>query len=143
VAIALSVVVSTLVDFQFKFFIQHVYPDPHALTPVLRQVLRRLNALSLLFQFSVAGWVLKRFGLGLSAASQPFTALLFTPVDHRHPVWWAIVAMRWIQGVVFQTLGRSSTEICYTAIHPRQRSRIKPAIDTLVERWSDAASVCC
>ena len=42
-ALALSVVVSTLVDFQFKLFIQHVYPDPHALTQFFREVLRRIE----------------------------------------------------------------------------------------------------
>ncbi len=52
---------------------------------------------------------------------------------------WVVIAMRWIQGVLSQTLGKSSNEIYYTAIRPSQRRRIKPAIDTLVERWSDAA----
>ncbi|HEX7879113.1 MAG TPA: HEAT repeat domain-containing protein, partial [Candidatus Eisenbacteria bacterium] len=48
------------------------------------------------------------------------------------------VAMRWIQGVVFQTLGKSSSEIYFAAIQPTERRLVKPAIDTLVERWSDA-----
>src|SRR6185503_9662414 len=42
------------------------------------------------------------------------------------------------QGVVFQTVGKSSAEIYYAAINPRLRRRVKPAIDTLVERWADA-----
>jgi AAA family ATP:ADP antiporter len=138
-ALALSVVVSTLVDFQFKVFIQHAYTDPHALTRFFGKFYVGLNALSLVFQFSVAGWVLKRLGLGPTTALQPVTAMLFTAWIAVSPIWWAVVAMRWIQGVVFQTLGRSSAEIYYTAIHPRGRRRIKPAIDTLVERWSDAA----
>ena len=137
--LALSVVVSTLVDFQFKMFLQHVYPDPHALTKFFGEFYVGLNALSLLFQFSVAGWVLQRLGLGPATALQPVTAVLFTSWITISPVWWAIVAMRWIQGVVFQTIGKSSAEIYYTAIHPRARRRIKPAIDTLVDRWSDAA----
>ena len=82
---------------------------------------------------------MQRLGLGPATALQPITAMLFTSWITISPVWWAIVAMRWIQGVVFQTLGKSSAEIYYTAIHPRERRRIKPAIDTLVERWSDAA----
>lgn len=139
VGLALSVVVSTLVDFQFKMFLQHVYPDPHALTKFFGEFYVGLNALSLLFQFSVAGWVLQRLGLGPATALQPITAMLFTSWITISPVWWGIVAMRWIQGVVFQTVGKSSAEIYYTAIHPRARRRIKPAIDTLVDRWSDAA----
>jgi HEAT repeat protein len=50
-----------------------------------------------------------------------------------------VLAMRWIQGVVFQTLGKSSAEIYFMAVRPHERRRIKPAVDTLVDRWSDAA----
>jgi ATP/ADP translocase len=137
-ALALAVVVSTLVDFQFKSFIGTIYPNPHALTHFLGKFYVGLNALSLLFQFTMAGWILTRFGLGATTALQPITAMLFTSWIVVTPIWWVIVSMRWIQGVVFQTLGRSSAEIYYAAIHPRERRRIKPAIDTLVERWADA-----
>jgi AAA family ATP:ADP antiporter len=139
VCLALSVVVSTLVDFQFKLFIQRSYTDPHALTQFFGKFYVGLNALSLLFQFSLAGWVLQRLGLGFATAAQPVTAMIFTSWIVVAPVWWAVVAIRWLQGVVFQTLGKSTAEIYYTAIHPRERRRIKPAIDTLVDRWSDAA----
>ncbi len=139
VGLALSVVVSTLVDFQFKWFIQGIYPDPHSLTQFFGKFYVGLNALSLLFQFSVAGLVLQRLGLGPATALQPITALLFASWITVSPVWWVIVALRWFQGVVFQTLGKSTAEIYYAAIRARERRRIKPAIDTLVDRWSDAA----
>lgn len=137
-ALALAVVVSTLVDFQFKVFIQSLYPDSLALTRFLGKFHVGLNALSLLFQFSVGAWVLKRLGLKPATALQPIAAMLFTTWITVSPLWWPVVALRWIQGVVFQTLGRSSAEIYYTAVHPRERRRIKTAVDTLVERWSDA-----
>jgi hypothetical protein len=50
-----------------------------------------------------------------------------------------VVAMRWIQGVLFQTLGKSASEIYYAAIRPDERRRMKPATDTIVERVADAA----
>ncbi len=140
IALALSVVVSTLVDFQFKLYIQSVYPDQHSLTQFFGKFYVGLNALSLLFQFSVAGLILRRLGLGAATALQPITAVAFMSWIVLSPIWLVIVAMRWIQGIVFGTLGKSSAEIYYTAIHPRERRRIKPAIDTLVERWSDAAA---
>ena len=46
--------------------------------------------------------------------------------------------MRWIQGVLFQTLGKSASEIYYAAIRPDERRRMKPATDTIVERVADA-----
>jgi ATP/ADP translocase/HEAT repeat protein len=137
-ALALSVIVSTLVDFQFKVYIQRLYPDPHALTQFLGKFYVGLNALALVFQFSVGGWLIYRLGLGRSNALQPVTAILFVSGLALGAGWWIVVGLRWIQGVVFQTLGKSSAEIYFMAVGSRERRRIKPAVDTLVDRWSDA-----
>lgn len=137
--LALSVIVSTLVDFQFKLFIQRLYPDPHALTQFFGKFYVGLNALALVFQFSAGGWLMYRLGLGPTTGLQPITATLFVSGLALGVGWWPVVAMRWLQGVVFQTLGKSSAEIYFMAVRPHERRRIKPAVDTLVDRWSDAA----
>ncbi len=137
--LALSVIVGTLVDFQFKLFIQHAYPDPRALTRFLGAFYAGLNSLALLFQFGIAGWLLTRLGLGTATGLQPGAVMMFATLAVVNTGGWVVVAMRWIQGVVSQTLGKSASEIYYAAIRPSERRRIKPAIDTLVERWSDAA----
>ena len=137
--LALSVVVSTLVDFQFKLYIQRLYPNPHALTQFLGTFYVVLNAAALVFQFGVAGWLMRRFGLAASTGLQPTAVMLFAPVVAVATGGWGVIAMRWIQGVLFQTLGKPASEIYYAAIHPSERRRIKPMIDTLAERWSDAA----
>jgi ATP/ADP translocase len=137
-ALALSVIVGTLVDFQFKYLVHREYPDPHALSQFLGRFYVALNALSLLFQFAAAGWLLQRFGLGLSTGLQPVAIVALASWALVTPVMWVVIAMRWTQGVLSQTLGKSTSEIYYTAIRPAQRRRIKPAVDLLVERWSDA-----
>jgi ATP:ADP antiporter, AAA family len=136
--IALSVIVGTLVDFQFKAVVQQAHPDPQALMAFLGRFYVVLNALALAFQFGVAGFLMHRLGLGLSAGLEPASVLVFASSMAIGAEWWAVVALRWVQGVLFQTIGKSTTEICYAAVHPRERRRIKTAIDTLVERWSDA-----
>src|SRR5207237_978407 len=73
IGLALSVIVSTLVDFQFKYFIQRLYPDPHRLAEFLGIFYVVLNSLALLFQFGAAGWLLQRIGLGASTGLQPTT----------------------------------------------------------------------
>jgi len=138
-ALTLSVVVGTLVDFQFKYYIVHIYPNPHDLTQFLGKFYVVLNALSLLFQFGMAGWLLQRMGLGISTGLQPAAVLLMESWIAFGPGLGVVVALRSIQGVLSGTLGKSTAEIYYTPIRPSERRRIKPAIDTLVERWSDAA----
>src|SRR5262245_46277203 len=138
VGLVLSVIISTLVDWQFKAMIQRLYPDPHALAEFLGTFYVGLNALALLFQFVVAGWILQRIGLGASNGLQAATVLAFASWMVLGAGGWVVIAMRWVQGVVFQTLGKSTGEIYFAAIRPNERRRIKPAIDTLTERWGDA-----
>ena len=138
VALALSVIVGTLVDFQFKYLVQRSFFDPLALTQFLGRFYVGLNALSLLLQFGVAGWLLQRLGLGVSTALQPASILALATWAVIAPGMWVVIAVRWTQGVLSQTVGKSANEIYYAAIRTNLRRRIKPAIDTLVERWSDA-----
>lgn len=137
--LALSVIVGTLVDFQFKLLLREHYPDPQALTQFLGRFYVVLNALAIVFQFGIAGWLLQRLGLGVSTGLQPASVMALSTWLAVAPGMWVMVGLRWIQGALSQTLGKSTSEIYYTAIRPRERRRIKPAIDTLVERWSDAA----
>jgi AAA family ATP:ADP antiporter len=138
IALALSVVIGTLVDFQFKLLLQKMYPDAHHLSQFLGTFYVGLNAVSLLLQFGAAGWLLQRLGLAVSTALQPGAVLVFVGAAAVTTGGWGVIALRWVQGLISQTLGKSSTEIYYAAIHPVERRRLKPAIDTLVERWSDA-----
>lgn len=139
VGLALSVIVGTLVDFQFKLFLRDTYPDPRQLTQFLGRFYFVLNGLSLVFQFGLAGWLLQRLGLGVSTTLQPVVVLGLSTWLAIGPGMWLMVGLRWVQGVLSQTLGKSTNEIYYSAIRPNERRRVKPAIDTLVERWSDAA----
>ncbi|HKO22075.1 MAG TPA: HEAT repeat domain-containing protein, partial [Candidatus Eisenbacteria bacterium] len=138
-ALALSVIVSTLVDFQFKFFIQDIYTDSAALARFLGKFYLILNLLALIFQFGAVAWLFARLGLATSTGLQPALVMIFSWWVALSTGWWAVVALRWVQGVVLQGIGKSSAEIYYMAVRPPERRRIKPAIDTLVERWSDAA----
>ena len=138
-ALTLSVCISTLVDFQFKIFVQKMFPAPHDLTRFLGTFQVALNSVSLLLQFGATGWLLQRLGLGPSTGLQPGTVLVFASWAALTTGGWAVIAMRWLQGVVALTLGKSSNEIYYAAIRPNERRRIKPALDTIIERWSDAA----
>jgi len=138
VALALSVIVGTLVDFQFKYFAQHAYPNPHDLTQFLGKFYAAMNAFALVLQIGAAGWILRRLDLAASTEIQPASMMLLGGWAAVTGGWWPILALRGVQGVFSQVLGKSSSEIYYMAIRPPERRSIKPAIDTLVERWSDA-----
>src|SRR5207245_2971999 len=115
--LALSVIVSTLVDFQFKYYIQRMYSDPHDLTRFLGRFYVGLNATALLFQFGIAGWLIQRFGLAASTGLQPTSVMLFSTWVALSAGWWAVLAMRWGQGVVFQPLGSAWAALYYCVIH--------------------------
>ena len=138
ISLALSVIVGTLVDFQFKYLVQRSFFDTQSMTQFLGRFYVGLNALSLLLQFGAAGWLLQRLGLGVATGLQPTAILALATWASIAPGMWVVIALRWSQGVLSQTVGKSGNEIYYAAIRPNVRRQIKPAIDTLVERWSDA-----
>src|SRR5262245_11164729 len=92
IALGLSVAVSTLVDFQFKYYAQLMYPEPHALAQFLGRFYVGLNTLALLFQFVVAGWLLQRIGLGPSNGLQPATLMVLASWTALSGGWWVVVA---------------------------------------------------
>jgi ATP/ADP translocase/HEAT repeat protein len=138
--LALSVVVSTLVDFQFKYAAQQAYPDSHRLTSFLGLFYAGLNGLALLVQFGAAGWIVRRTGVFFSTLPQPVSVLVFATWIVFSPIFGVIVALRYVQGVLFQTLGKSAFELYFMAVRPHERQKVKPALDTLVERLADAAA---
>ncbi len=137
-AIILSVVVATLIDFQFKYVAQKAYPQRDDLTRFLGAFHAGLNGIAMLAQFGAAGWLLRRVTLGASAGIQTGSVLAFSFLSFVSPASGILLAMRWVQGVVFQTIGKSSTEIYYQAVRPPDRRRIKPALDVMGERSADA-----
>ncbi|MEO6462154.1 MAG: HEAT repeat domain-containing protein, partial [Candidatus Eisenbacteria bacterium] len=138
IALGLAVVVATLVDFQFKYFAQQAHPNPDDLAAFLGRFYAGFHALALVIQLGVAGWLLRRLGIGAASGLQPLTMLLFGVGLVLAPIWPVALAMRWVQGIAFQTLGKSSSEIYFMAIRPPERRQIKPALDVVVERGADA-----
>jgi len=137
-SIALSVFASTLVDFQFKQLAYETFPDRQALTRFLGVFHAGLDGFAILVQFGIAGWILRHVGMGLAAGIQPASVLMFSAWMMLSPAWSAVLALRWIQGVAFQTVGKSVAEIQFMAVRPVERRRVKPAIDVVVERGADA-----
>lgn len=138
--LALSVVVSTLIDFQFKFAAQQAFPNSHALTRFLGLFYAGLNGLALVVQFGAAGWLVRRTGVFYSTLPQPLSVVVLATWVMFSPIFGIIFALRWVQGVLFQTLGKSSFELYFMAVRPADRAKIKPALDTLVERVADAGA---
>lgn len=137
-AVILSVLVATMVDFQFKYLAEKAYPSRGSLTRFLGAFHAGLNGFAMLVQFGAAGWILRHAGLGPSAALQTMSVLAFSLLSLAAPAWGVVLALRWVQGVTFQTLGKSVAEIYYMAVRPPERRRVKPAIDVIAERSADA-----
>ncbi len=138
--LGLAVVVSTLVDFQFKALAQQAYPDAAGLARFLGGFYAGLNVLALVVQFGVAGWLLRRLGIGAASSLQPASMFVIGAGLFIAPLWPVAQAMRWVQGIVSQTLGKSSSEIYFMAIRPPERRQVKPLIDVVVERGADAVA---
>src|SRR4029079_13547665 len=99
-----------------------------------------LNGLALVVQFGIAGFLVRRAGVFFSTLPQPLFVLVFGSWIVFSEILEGIVALRYVQGVLFQTLGKSAFELYFMAVRPHERQKVKPALDTLVERLADAAA---
>lgn len=137
-SLVLAVMISTLVDFQFKYLAERTFPDRQSLTRFFGTFYVVLNGSAIVGQFFLAGWILRNLGLAAAGSVQPATVLPLALTCIVSPIWSLVLALRWAQGVLFQTLGKSTTEIYFMAVRPPDRRRIKAAVDVIAERGADA-----
>ena len=98
-----------------------------------------VSIVTLVFQVVIVGWLMKRFGLGITLAIFPLTYLIGVTTLALSPTL-AVVA-------VISVLGRSaeygicnpSREVLFTAVNRENRYKAKSFIDTVVRRGGDSA----
>lgn len=92
---------------------------------------------SVLVQITVTGPLLRRFGLSLTLLLLPALLVMGSSVVVLWPVFWAVLLTNsFDQGLRF-SLDRSSFELLYLPVSPEVRTRVKAAIDLVVNRAAD------
>ncbi|HEU4343849.1 MAG TPA: Npt1/Npt2 family nucleotide transporter [Candidatus Binatia bacterium] len=138
--ILFSVVVSTLIDFQFKAAAKQAYPSRGDLTGFFSSYYGWLSVATFFAQVVLTGKTLTAFGLRPSLYLTPgalFTGSLTIMI---WPSLLAAALTRMADVTLRNSIHRSGMEILYMAVPSGVMRRVKSFLDVVIERVGDASA---
>ena len=140
VLILVSVIVSTLIDFQFKAAAKEAHPTKEALTAFFSSYYGWLSIATFFTQFVLTGKALSKFGLHLSLYFTPSVLLTGSVAIMIWPSLIAAALTRMADATLRNSIHRSSLEIIYMAVPSNIMKTIKTFLDVVIERVGDASA---
>ena len=132
-----SVIVTGLVDYQFKVVAQTRYADAAGLATFFGRIFVWVNIAAIVIQLAGTRWLLQRFGAGTAAALLPAGLAITATVTILSPrMRWVVTSRIWDQTLRF-SLNKSATEMFYFPLDVGLRRRAKALIEAGIERFGD------
>jgi len=138
--ILVSVVVSTLFDFELKTAAKASYPSKSALAIFFSSYYGWLSVATLFSQLILTGKALSKLGLSASLYVTPVTLLTGALAIMIWPGLIAAALTRIADAALRNSIHRSSMEIIYMAVPANVKKAIKTFLDVVVERAGDASA---
>jgi AAA family ATP:ADP antiporter len=138
--IFLSVIVSTLIDYQFKAAAKAAYPSTEALASFFGSYYAWLSALTLLAQLWLTGKLLMDWGLTPGLLLLPLTLLAGSIGILAWPGLFSATATRLAEASLRTSVYHSGVEILYLPIADFIKKKIKVFLDVTVERLGDGTA---
>jgi len=138
--ILVSVIVSTLIDFELKFAAKEIYPSKSALAGFFSSYYGWLNVATLFAQVMLTGRILSKFGLRSSLYVTPVALLTGSLAIMVWPGLLAAALTRIADASLRNSIHRSSMEIIYMGVPAGLKKAIKTFLDVVVERVGDASA---
>jgi AAA family ATP:ADP antiporter len=135
-----SVIVSTLIDYQFKAAAKTAYPSADALASFFGTYYACLSVITLFAQVWLTGRLLTGFGLTPSLLVLPFTLLGGTISLLLWPGLFTATGTRLAEASLRTSLNDSGVEILYLPIPTFIKKKIKVFLDVTVERLGDGTA---
>lgn len=140
VIILVSVIVSTLIDFEFKTAVKETYPSRRELAGFFSLYYGWLNVATLFVQVVLTGRILSKLGLASSLYLTPGTLLAGSLAIIASPGLLAPMLTRMADLILRNSVHRSAMEIAYMALPPNVVKAVKTFLDVVVERLGDATA---
>ncbi len=134
--LSLTMLVATLVDFQFKTIVVEAYPDQQSLAVFLGKFYGRLSMVSLLLQTFLTYRLIRFWGVAGAILLLPLGLLLTSVGMLAVPSLWGAVLLRGIDGSLRPSVDKTGRELLFLPVPLEVRKRAKVFIDLFVDRWS-------
>ena len=138
--IFLSVIVSTLIDYQFKAAAQGAYPSTEALAGFFGSYYAWLSVVTVLAQLLLTGRLLMGLGLTSSLLVLPLTVFAGSISLLVWPGLFAATTTRMAEASLRTSVNHSGVEILYLPIPDFIRKKVKVFLDVTVERLGDGTA---
>ena len=143
VATLCSVIVTGLLDYQFKMAVQQLYPDAAQLASFFGPFYIGINVFALLVQLLGTRWLLQRLGAGSAAAVLPIGLAVGAGATLAVPGFATVLgAKAWDQTFRF-SLNKAAVELLFFPLQPGVKRRAKAVIEAGIERVGDALAGIC
>lgn len=133
-ALGLSLVISTLIDYQFNVIVEGNYPDKDAKTAFFSSFMAGVNALSFVLQFFLTSPLLRRLGIGFSLLLLPLTLFSGASWMALYPGLAAAMFLKISDGSVRYSIEQSTRDVLYLPIPNRVMGKLKAFVDVFVQR---------
>ncbi|MDH4032273.1 MAG: MFS transporter, partial [candidate division Zixibacteria bacterium] len=133
--IALTMMVATFVDYQFKSEAVNAFPTKPELTSFLGQFYGRLSLVSLGLQLLFAYRFIRWLGVGGIIMFLPMGLVLGSAGMFMFPGLLAAVLLRGADGSLKYSLDKTGRELLFLPIPSQLKARTKIFIDVFVDRW--------
>ena len=140
VLIFVSVIVSTLIDFQFKSAAKQAYPSAGALAVFFSSYYGWLSVATFFAQVVLTGKILSTLGLKPSLYLTPGTLLIGSLAVMIWPGLLAVVLTRMADGALRESIYRSGMESLYVPLSGKVKKTVKTFLDVVIERIGDATA---
>ncbi|MCZ6634860.1 MAG: MFS transporter [bacterium] len=124
-----SMIVQTIVDYQFNEVVAQAFDSVEAKTAFFAQFFAGMNVLSLVLQLVVTRFVLTRFGVGLALSLLPVGLLFGSLGILISPTLMVVAAARLGEGGIRYSIQEATREILYQPVPSSVRSKVRPLID--------------
>ncbi len=133
-ALGLSLVISTLIDYQFNVVVEQAFPGKDQRTALFSGLLAGVNALSFILQFFVTGQLLRRLGIGVAVLLLPVILFGGSVWMALWPGLGAMLFLKIADGSVRYSIEQSSRDVLYLPIPNRLMKKLKTIVDVFVQR---------
>ena len=138
--IFVSVVVSTLIDYQFKATAKSVYPSANALAGFFGSYYAWLSVVTMLAQLWLTGKLLIGLGLTPSLLVLPLALLAGSLSLLAWPSLLAATATRMSEASLRTSVNQTSVQILYLPVADAVKKKVKVFLDVTVERLGDGTA---
>jgi AAA family ATP:ADP antiporter len=134
--IALTVIVSTFIDFQFNTVVAAAFAEKDRLTAFLGDFFFYLSLASLALQFLFSSRILRRFGVGTAILVLPVGLLIGSAALFVWPVLWSAALLKMADGGLRYSVNKAGLELLYLPIPMNIKDRVKALMDVVGDRFA-------